>query len=175
MPTLLYRFDDTDAFPFLETESCVRGAVELRLEGNSPNQHLHLSWARTDGDPPEPSIVMGLPFRAIDGCPVQVLLEVCGDAGGSRLLLEAGDARGWGFAYGLGRIDFRGWRTCAADVQKPCEFWGAHEAGPWAGLSPPVQLQRLKIALDPSCRGVELQFGELTISGTVRITHPGIA
>jgi hypothetical protein len=195
--TLLYRFNDLQAFPVLKGESSVRTPVVTRLEGmggprlqtwgsDSRNHsgtsvgpgtspHLRLLWTRQNNDPPEAVIVMGLPFRAIEGAAQRLMLDVYGDAGGSHLCIEAGDASGWGFACSFGVVDFTGWRTCHADARDPCEFWGAHTASTWTGIASPLQLHRLRIMLAKAGKELDLRFATLTITGDVRIANPGVA
>ena len=197
MTTTLYRFDDPRVFPVLQGESSVRGSVATRLvgmggprlqtwgsdsrnhaprsEGPGPPPYLQLLWKRLDADPPEPEIVMGLPFRAIEGAAQRLMLDVYGDAGGSHLYIEAGDASGWGFACSFGVVDFTGWRTCHADARDPCEFWGAHTASTWTGIASPLQLHRLRIMLAKAGKELDLRFATLTITGDVRIANPGVA
>jgi len=88
--------------------------------------------------------------------------------------MDARDARGWGFAYSLGAVDFRGWRKCTADLKKPSAFWGAHSARNWVAAEPPLQFHHLRIVIPTLCDSLDLTFRALTVSGEVRITHPGI-
>ncbi|MGB2984848.1 MAG: hypothetical protein WBE26_03115 [Phycisphaerae bacterium] len=132
-------------------------------------------WDRQERDPAEVTVVIMLPLVAIDGDPQQLLLDVLGDASGCDLIVEAGDAQGWGFGYSFGSVNVSGWHTCSANVQKPSEFWGARQQGDVSGVVPPVQLFRLRLSMSESCEGVDIGFGALSVTGDVRLAPPGIA
>ena len=148
MDTLVFRFDDTAAFPLLETVTTARGPVTVQAGAQNGDACLRIALSREPQDPPAIKAVLALPPVAADGKPQEWMLDVLGDASGCCILLEAGDARGWGFSYSFGSIDFAGRRTCAAQVQKPIEYWGARKEDGTLGVVPPVQPFRLVIMLE---------------------------
>lgn len=175
MSTLLYRFDNTEDFLLLESETTARGLVAIRVDGIKPHSFLRIAMTRHSEDPPEITVLVALPLIAIDGKPQKLLLDVLGDAGGCHLFLEAGDAQGWGFAYSLGSVDFTGWRTCTVDVQEPGEYWGERREDATPGIIPPLQLYRLGLTMSERCRAVDVGLGALNVTGDVRLAPPGIA
>lgn len=175
MSTLLYRFDDADVFPLLETETTARGPVQIRVDGCGPDAFVRIAVHRHDDDPAETIAVIALPLIAVDGKPEKLLLDVLGDASGCRVFVEAGDTEGWGFAYRFGNVDFAGWRTCSADAQQPDEFWGPREKTDRSAVIPPVQLYRLGIAMNERCQGFDIGVKALSVTGHVRLAPPGIA
>ncbi len=181
MSTLVYRFDDAAAFPLLETETTARGPVTLCVEGGRDRSakmisaFLRIALQRRTSDPPEITVVIGLPLIAIDGNPERLLLDVLGDASGCRLFVEGGDARGWGFCYSLGEVDFTGWRECWAEVQRPTKYWGQCKEEGRGGVVMPLQPFRVGIRLSERCRKIDVGLGALRVTGDVRLVAPGIA
>ncbi len=175
MSTLLYRFDDTYAFPLLKSETTARGAVTVRVERGADDAFLRVALQRQSSDAPEVAVVIGLPLLAIDGSPQRLLLDVLGDTSGCHLFLEAGDARGWGLAYSFGTIDFSGWHRPSVDVQEPCEYWGTCKAEGTHGVVPPLQPYRLRLTMSEKCRTIDVGLGALSVTGDVRLAPPGIA
>ena len=175
MSTIVYRFDDVASFPLLESETTARGPVTIRVEGQGEEAFLRIAAQRQDNDVPEVVVMISLPLLAIDGDPQELLLEVLGDASGCRLFIEAGDARGWGFAYSFGPVDFSGWRRCTADVQRPSECWGQCEEEGACRVVPPVQPFHLGIGIGKRCDAVGIGVRALRVVGEVRLTPPGIA
>ncbi len=198
MSTLVYRFDDGEAFFLLESETTARGPAAVRVEGRGNEAFLRVTLERQPDEPGEVAVGIALPLVAIDGSPEQLLLDVVGDASGCRLFLEVADARGWGLAYSFGEVKFFGRRTCAVRVQEPSECWGAPAADDRRPLTndrsgseqvvgsahshlsrvrviPPIQPYHLKLVLHESCRSVDLGFGALSVTGDVRLAPPGIA
>ncbi len=173
--TLLYAFDDAEVFPLLESYTTARGPVTVRVECHVDDTLLRIAFRRRDDDPPAIAAVIALPLMAVDGQPEEFLLDVLGDASGCELFAEAGDARGRGFAYSFGSVDFSGWRTCRTDVQSPSELWGEHEGNGTRRIVPPVQLYRLRVEVGRSSEAVDVGLGALRITGNVRLAPPGIA
>ena len=175
MDTLVCRFDDTEAFPLLETVSTARGSVTVQTGEQNGDGCLRIALSRQPQDPLAIKAVLVLPPVAVDGKPQEWMLDVLGDASGCCVLLEAGDARGWGFAYSFGSIDFSGRRTCAAQVQQPIEYWGARKEDGTSGVVPPVQPFRLAIVLERRCHRVDINLFALHVTGEARLLRPGIA
>ncbi len=175
MSTIVQRFDDANSFPLLESETTVRGLVTLRVEDQGDEAFLRIAAQRQANDMPEVIVMISLPLVAIDGDPQELLLEVLGDASGCRLFLEAGDARGWGFAYSFGPVDFSGWRTCKTDVQRPSETWGQCKEEGACRVVPPVQPFHLGIGLGKRCAAIDIGLRALRVVGDARLAPPGIA
>lgn len=175
MSTIVYRFDDVGSFPLLESETTVRKPVTVSVEGRGEEAFLRIAAQRQANDMPEVVVMIGLPLLAIDGDPQQLLLEVLGDASGCGLFLEAGDARGWGFAYAFGPVDFSGWRTCTVDVQRPSECWGQCKEEGACRVVPPVQPFRLGIGLGKRCDAIDIGLRTLRVVGEAHLAPPGIA
>jgi hypothetical protein len=186
---LLYRFDNLAEFPLLESETTMGARVRLAVEDRGPNAHLRLlvesaanggtaiGTARTPDEPRADELVvaLGLPFRSVAGRPETFRLETRGDAGGCRVVAEASDALGWGFGYDFGHIDATGLHICAVDAQNPREFWAERKQGYTVRIVPPVQLHRLKITLNASCRALNVGLHTLSVSGNVWLSAPGLA
>lgn len=175
MSTIVYRFDDMGSFPLLESETTGRKPVTVRAQGRGDEAFLRIAAQRQAKDKPEVIVMIGLPLVAIDGDPQELLLEVLGDASGCGLFVEAGDARGWGFAYAFGPIDFSGWRTCRAQVQRPSECWGQCQEEGTCRVVPPVQPVRLGIGLSKLCDAIDIGVRALRVVGDARLAPPGIA
>lgn len=175
MRTLLYRFDDAEAFALLKSQTTARGPVTIRVDCQGNDMFLRVTVTRQQDDPPEITVVIALPLLAVDGKPEEFLLNVLGDASGCRIFAEAGDAHGWGFAYSFGSVDFSDWRTCPADARSPSEYWGEREKSGTPGIVPPVQLFKLGLLMSETCRTIDIGLGKLSVTGDVRIAPPGIA
>lgn len=175
MDTLLYRFDEVRSFPVLESDTTARGPVTVGVDCHADDTFLRVTLKRRVDDPREIVAVIALPLIAVGGRPEEFLLDVRGDASGCRLLAEAGDARGWGFAYAFGQVGFTGWRTCSVAVQRPYAFWGERKDDDTSCIVPPVQLYRLRIEAGESCEAVDLGLGALWATGEARVVPAGIA
>ncbi len=174
--TLLYRFDDPEAFPVLESETTATGPVSVRVEGHGSEAFLRIAAERSGNDPPGAKVVLGLPPQEIAGRPERVQVTVLGDASGCEIFLEAADANGWGFAYAFEPIDFRGWRTLEVDVQRPAERFGDHDGDAATALiEAPVQPSRIGIRLGQSSERTEIGLAALSVTGNARLLPPGIA
>lgn len=175
MTTLLYRFDSPDLMTVLEQQTTARGPVDIRAQQHGGATTLRVAVRRHSKDAVEVKVVLALPLVAVDGVPEKFLLDIVGDGSGCLLYLEAGDARGWGFAYWLGKVDFTGPGTCSAEVHRPWKYWGARKKDGTAGVVPPVQPFRLAIAMSAACDGFDLCVRALHVTGQVRLTPPGFA
>lgn len=175
---LLYRFDNAERYPVLESRTTVRGEVTIRIHPPSVDADqatLRITVPPQPIDLAEPTIVLALPLRAIDGEPRQLLLDLYGDAGGCRVWLEAGDATGLGLVYGLGTIHFAGWGTCTADATQPSERWGSQQHEGPTGVMLPLHLYRLGFALQANREGMDIRLRTLGVSGDLRFAPSGIA
>ena len=175
MTTLLYRFDSPDLMTVLEQQTTARGPVDIRAEQYGGATALRVAVRRHREDAVEVKVVLALPLVAIDGVPEKFLLDIIGDASGCLLYLEAGDIRGWGFAYWLGKVDFTGPGTCSAEVQRPWKYWGARKKDDTGGVVPPVQPYRLGITMGALCDGFDLCLRALHVTGQVRLAPTGLA
>ncbi len=174
--TLLYRFDDPEAFFVLESETTATGPVNVHVEGHGSEAFLRIAAEQAENDPPGAKVVLGLPPREIAGSPETVQLRVLGDASGCEIFLEAADANGWGFAYVFEPIDFRGWRTLEVEVQRPAERFGDHDSDAATSLiEAPIQPSRIGIRLCPSSMRIEIGLAALSFTGNVRLSPAGIA
>lgn len=175
MRTLLYRFDDAEAFALLKSQTTARGPVTVRVDCQDNDMFLRVTLTRQEDDPPEITVVIALPLLAVDGKLEEFLLDLLGDASGCRIFAEAGDTHGWGFTYSFGSVDFSGWRTCTVNAQNPSEYWGEREKDGTPGVVPPVQLFKLGLLMSESCRAIDIGLGKLSVTGDVRLAPPGIA
>lgn len=178
MSIVLYRFDNVDKFPVLESKTTTRGPVAMDVDppsasGDPPG--LRIVVPRQPAEVVEPTVVLTLPVRAIDGKPRHFLLAVCGDASGCRVWLEGTDATGMGLAYTFGTVRFTGWRICTADAAQPEEHGSGreHEAAP--AVTSPLHFHRLGFALGANEKGMDIRLRTLGASGDVRLAVPGIA
>ncbi len=174
-PTLIYRFNDAAAYRLLESASTARARVTLRAGCPGKDAFLRVVAQRQVDDAPEIAAVITLPLIAVDGNPERLLLDVLGDASSGCVSLEAVDARGRGLAYSFGAVDFSGWRTLTAEVQRPSEYWGQRRDDGTSEVVPPVQPLRLEIQLGEECDVVDIGLGALSVIGSVRLTSPAIA
>ena len=175
MVSTVFHFDNAESFPLLETETTALGPVTTGVAGSASESFLRLSYQRHRNDGRDARVVIALPMRAIYDTPEKLLLEVRGDGSGSEVLLEAGDAQGWGFTYSFGILDFSGWRVISTDAQHPVEYWGGRKQDGTPGVVPPVQPFRLGVVLGKSCYDVDLGFRTLSVTGDARVAPPGIA
>ncbi len=175
MSILLYKFDSVGDFPVLESYTTLRGSVATRVDGRGDNAVLRVVVEPHEREADDAVVVIALPPVAVDGRPEQFELTLDGDASHCELLLEAADARGDGFTYSFGTVDFAGTRTCVVEVQRPIEVWGRRHGCGQRDIIPPVQLFRLGIKPAPSCQGVDLGLVTLAVAGDVRLAPPGIA
>jgi len=172
---LLYRFDNTDAYPVLESLTSARGPVTIRVDRESGASCLRLEAKRHKRDPAEVVIALALPWRSIGGDLQQFLLDVDGDASGCRLTLEAADAVGNPFFYEFGAVDFAGWRTCKADARTPSKPRGMQRGMAEAAICFPLQLHRLSLSMGADCSAVNVAFRNLVVTGDVHDAPSGIA
>ena len=175
---LLYRFDNVEAYPILESKTTARGSTTTRVDppaGSADHPTLHFVVPPQSSDITEPAVMLALPRRAIDGEPHHFFLEVYGDGRGSRMWLEAGDATGTGLVYTWETIEFSGWRTCAADAARPSERWSAPQHAGISGVTPPLQLYRLGFALRAGQKGMDIRLRALGASGDLRFGIPDLA
>ena len=175
MSLLLYRFDDAEAFPLLETETTAQGSVMLGAEGDDVDACLRVQLRRKREERDQIKAVIGLSLVAVGGEPQNWILDVVGDASGALLELEAGDRGGSGLTYSLGCVDFLGRRTCRAPVQSPAEYWGKRKGCGTQGVLPPVQPFRLAFILGERCEGIDLRLVALEVDGDAQLVPPGIA
>ena len=162
---------------FFETPPVIdeEGCVDFQVQRHGGESVLRVALQRHVDDTKEVKVVFALPLIAVDGLVEEFLLDIVGDASGCELFLEAGDARGWGFAYSFGRVDLKGECTCSTDAQRPGEYWGARKEEGTPGIVPPVQPYRLTIVMDAACGGFDLALRALRVTGQVRLAPPGIA
>jgi hypothetical protein len=175
---LLYRFDEVKSYPILESKTTARGSTTTLVNppaGSAEHPTLRVVVPPQSPDLAEPVVVLALPRRAVDGEPHHFFLEVCGDAGGSRVWLEAGDVTGTGLVYTWGTIGFAGWRTCATDAARPDERWSSRPPNDTNGITPPLQLYRLGFALPDGQKGMDVRLRALGVSGDVQLGIPGLA
>ena len=153
----------------------MRGAATTHVEGEGETARLQVNVGRHASDPPDATVVLALPLAAIGGQPERLELQVAGDGSGCGLFIDATDARGCGFTYSLGRVDFTGLRTCSVDMRQPSEWWKRPRNDDTQIVSPPVQLHRLGIAVGAG--DVDIGFGlvALSVTGDVHLAPPGIA
>lgn len=175
---LLYRFDNAEKYPVLESRTTAHGEVTVRAHpppADGDQATLRITVPPQPTDLVEPTVVLAMPLRAIDGKPRQFLLDVYGDASSCRIWLEAGDATGVGLVYGLGTIHFAGWGTCTADATQPSERWGPQQHEGPTGVTLPLHLYRLGFALGANREGLDIRLKTLSASGELRFAPSGIA
>lgn len=175
MGVQLYRFDNLEAFPLLDScTSCgARAAQHLDTDKRGTFLCLELTGGAERATPAQLGIA--LPPRAVRGLPENIELEVLGDARGGRFVLEVSDDRGWGLAYELGPIDFNGWRGLSVSIQQPARNLGKRQTIATERVVPPLQFQRLLFELDPAARGSCVGVRALSVSGEVELVPTGIA
>jgi hypothetical protein len=172
---LLYRFDSVEPYPVLESRTNVRGAVTTHVAGEGEAARLQVNVRRHAGDPPDATVVLALPLAAIGGQPERLELRIAGDGSGCGLFVDATDARGCGFTYSLGRVDFTGLRACSVDIRLPSEWWKRPRNDDTQIVSPPVQLHRLGIAAGAGDMDIGIGLVALSVTGDVHLALPGIA
>ncbi|MFQ5591271.1 MAG: hypothetical protein ACE5HE_08930 [Phycisphaerae bacterium] len=174
-PMLLYRFDSRNEYPVLRSYTTVRGEVHTLVEGSGVDTRLRVLVDPEGTQPQGAVVVLALPSVAFDGTPERFELAVDGDGSGSRIMLEASDARAGSFMYVLGDVDFEGVRTCCAEVLKHDDPRIGRASSAAGSATPPIELLRLAIGLDASCRGVALGLISLAVTGRVRLVPHGLA
>jgi hypothetical protein len=169
---LLYRFDNVERFPILDSRTSARGMLTTRLESSGEAAVLGVAVRRDHADTAESVIVLGLPLRSVEGKLAQVQLELDDGGGDVRAWLEAADAAGVGLVYTFGAVSARGWQQREADASRPDERW---MAGPQGDIAQPIQLQRLGLAVKSQKGLVIIKLRALSVTGDARIVPGGIA
>lgn len=196
---LLYRFDNVEDFPVLESETTARERVRLCLEGAGNDTHLHVivkpekgiySVADSDADidvqdgfnegletseQAGGAVVLALPLLAVDGNPEKFELEASASVGRCDIIAEAGDALGWGFAYSFGRVGVGGRQVHTVNAQQPNEFWGDRDDEDTSRIIPPIQLFRLRLVVREPSRPLGIDLRALVVTGDVHLVRPGLA
>ncbi len=184
---IVYRFDNVEAFPLLESYTTEPQSVTTRIDQLGAETILRISYrqsraagislpgAGSASQPAKPCVTLALPLRAIDGNPDQLLLEVLGDGSGCDVFLEAADGSGCGLVYCFAAVDFAGRRACTTDVQRPHQRWGDASRSAAGPALLPLQFNRLRIVLPTECNGFDLGLISLRATGDVRPAACGLA
>ncbi len=175
MDTLVYRFDNTEAFGLLDVEGTARSAVSVSLDGTEQARFLRVRWARGREDALGVVIVLSLPPRAVDGTPCQWLLDASANGGACRVTLEAADAYGAGVDYSLGVIHASAPRILSAPVAEPTGFWGERGETKDEPVTPPIEPYRIRLSPPDVCQSLDIIVRTLHVTGDVRLAAPGIA
>ncbi|UCE60096.1 MAG: hypothetical protein JSU63_21960 [Phycisphaerales bacterium] len=175
MSLLLYKFDSADDFPVLDSYTTARGVISSHVEDRGDGSVLRICLARHPDEVPDTVIVLALPLVAVDGEPERLELTVHGDGSRCRLSIDASDARGIGFSYSFGQVDFMGKRTCRADVCKPDEVWDECQHNHRPQVTPPIQLLRLRIHFNRSAAQASVGLVALSVTGNAHRGASGIA
>lgn len=174
MGTVIYRFDNTDAFGLLEVAGAKESAVSVTLGGSEQARSLRIQWMRREADASKVAIVLSLPPRRVDGTPDRWLLDAAG-RGPCRVTLIAGDTYGAGFDYALGVIDDATPHILSAAVAEPTGLWGERSEAPDEPVTPPMELYRIRLLLSEECQRLDIMLHALHATGDVRLGAPGIA
>ena len=176
MTTRLYRFDDIEALPILESRTTVRGGVVTNVRSAGEEAEVTLTLARHPADPTDACVMLALPIIAVDGMPERLGLTIRGDGSGVRPFLEAGDAEVGGFIYRFERINTTGVGTHWVDVVNPSEWLGERQTQEGeATIAPPLRLYRLGFTIGDAAKGLAIGLRGIVVTGEVRLTSPGIA
>ncbi len=181
---LIYRFDNAESYRIFEGATSVVKPVMLRVETDRGEAVLRIV-ARRRADGAAGRVVLALPLRAIGGIgpnasvsclkTVQFQLEACRGDGGGPVRLEASDAGGGEVVCVFEPARFVGWCRLTADITRPDQSAASRRLGDVAGITFPLQLERLTFDLVPSQEVMDLRLKALAVTGDVRLVAVGIA
>lgn len=173
MSTLIYRFDNPDRFPVLESLTTANRALVSRR--GDERAVLWVTAQRRKEDPAEVQVVLALPPVGIDGTPERFELELLGDAGGAEIILDASDATETAYTYSFGTVTFHRAGTLATDVQSPSHESYSDERAKTPVIVPPIQLFRLAITMGLACDELNVGLRALLVTGSVQLVPTGIS
>jgi hypothetical protein len=173
-PFVELHFDQAGSLRILEAATSARGGVAIAGTSSWIGDGLRVQYRRVEKDPAEPRIVLSfLPF-SVAGRIDQIELAIHGDGSGCELLVEGGDALGFGLIYCFGGVDFVGDGVLKTRAITPHEIRGPRASAGSPTLVPPLELCRLVIHLPEHCGGISIGLKHLRMAGQVRRVLSGI-